>query len=662
MSAENRSDQTPDQDPSESPESMDSMEGVGENTPVAPDSPPEEEAAPEPPEPLETLPVSEERAEEAGFAGQLLEACPSCGTLMDVTAQEPFAQIFCPSCGQNLRARKQFNNYRLIELLGQGGMGSVFKAVDCNLNRHVALKILKKEFSGNEEERAMLAEEARITASINHPHVVKVFLFGEDHGQFYLAMELVGKGTLDDLMALQRRVSEAQMLEVGIQIAQGLEAALEHGLIHRDIKPGNILFVDSHTAKLVDFGLAIVMDEAASKVGEIWGTPYYIAPEKLESIPEDFRSDIYSLGGTLFHALSGRPPYEAETASMVALKQLKSQPVSLQAFAPDVSSETAYVVNRMLAKNMNERYDSYAELIEHLSYARHKLLERSQQPKKAKERVVMETQTTKNLAAFLSLGLLVAVLISGFLVYTFRGELFDLRDPAVVAAQNLDDSQAQFQEGIQIMVERRFDEARDAFAALSARAGTPQPLKNWVRMNEGLATLMAGDGEGAAQIFDKLAREEPFSIDQKNAAVASFFIDACSLLAVPDKKIEASITRIYSPTNHEAFGLLSFALHDWELGDLKNAGEILKVFVRSQAKGDHAWILEYVPLAEFYYADYKKLKELETALARATNAASATEVMKRAEAMRDELQTGSRATDRLNAIEEELVAKGATKG
>jgi serine/threonine protein kinase len=245
-------------------------------------------------------------------------------------------------------------------------MGSVYKAVDLNLNREVALKILKKECSANAEERAKLEEEARIIASINHPHVVKVFSFGEDQGQFYLAMELAEKGSLDDLMSLQQRLSEAQVLRVGIQIAEGLDAALEHNLIHRDIKPGNILFADPQTAKLVDFGLAAVINEIAHARGEIWGTPYYIAPEKLDNQPEDFRSDIYSLGGTLFHALAGRPPYEAETASTVALKQLMSQPVSLQTFAPDVSSETAYVINRMLTKDPAERYDQKAELIEHL--------------------------------------------------------------------------------------------------------------------------------------------------------------------------------------------------------------------------------------------------------------------------------------------------------
>ncbi len=154
-------------------------------------------------------------------------------------------------------------------------------------------------------------------------------------------MELVEKGSLDHLMNIQRRVGEAQVLEVAIQIAQGLEAGLEKGLIHRDIKPGNILFVDAHTSKLVDFGLAIVADQAAQAKGEIWGTPYYIAPEKLDNQPRRLSQRHLQPGRHAFPR-AGRPPsLRGGDGVDGGLKQLKSQPVSLQAFAPDISSETA---------------------------------------------------------------------------------------------------------------------------------------------------------------------------------------------------------------------------------------------------------------------------------------------------------------------------------
>jgi serine/threonine protein kinase len=341
--------------------------------------------------------VSEEAAIHArADPGRVIKACSLCEALMDVTNQPPLSQFRCPNCGQRLRVHRRFNNYRLLEFLGEGGMGWVYRAVDRNLNREVALKILKKECRANAEEYATLEREARITASIDHPHVIKVFSFGEDQGQLYLAMELAEKGSLADLMSVQPQLAEAQELQIGIQIAKGLDAALEHNLIHRDIKPGNILFSDPDTAKLVDFGLALFMDEVAH--AEPWGTVHYIAPEKVDDRddrPEDFRCDIYSLGGTLFHALAGRPPHTGGGAITIALKQVTSQPVSLQAFAPHVSSETAYVINRMLAKNPAERYASYRELVQHLSYARNKLLERSRQPRKAKERLVVETFAMK---------------------------------------------------------------------------------------------------------------------------------------------------------------------------------------------------------------------------------------------------------------------------
>lgn len=624
-----------------------------------PPAPPE----PEPePEPLETVAVSEERAEAAGAGGQLLEACPSCGSLMDVTLQPPFAKIHCPSCGQSLRARKQFKNFRLTGVLGEGGMGVVFKAVDCNLNRNVALKVLKREMSANAEAQEQLEEEARVTASINHPHVVKVFSFGDDHGQFYLAMELVEKGSLDELMRIQRRVGEAQMLEVAIQIAQGLEAGLERNLIHRDIKPGNILFVNAHTAKLVDFGLAIVADQAAQAKGEIWGTPYYIAPEKLDHQPEDYRSDIYSLGGTIFHALAGRPPYEAETASMVALKQLKSQPVSLQAFAPDISSETAYVVNRMLAKLPEDRYESYAELIEHLSYARNKLLERAQKPLQPKTRVVMETRETKNLTAIISLSLLAAILLILFVVYLFRGKIFpeqEAKERGQQIVQSQAELQAAFDEATGFLVNRQFDEARAAFQSLQASAGIRQPMKTWAQMSEGLACTMIGNHEEAAKIFAAIEKAGLFSTEGTNNALANFFVNAGQVLASPDAVIPSSTLNLYSNQNFEAFGLLCFGLHDWETGQIEDGGLILRSFMRSRLKDSEKWIERYKPLAKPYADDYSLIAPIVTALPKVANAAGAQTLLDRLRTAKEKTQTGSGINDFIATLEAQLIAKGA---
>jgi len=308
------------------------------------------------------------------------EECPACLTALDISGMLTFSGVECPSCGHFFKACSKFNQFQITSLLGEGGMGAAYRAVDLNLEREVALKVLKIEMSDMAGEVKKLAHEARTTAQINHPNVVRIFDFGQARSQFYIAMELIGGGSLDDLMQERGAVPETTALEVGVQVAKGLKAAMELGLIHRDIKPANILFADRGTVKLVDFGLAVVASDAATSPNEIWGTPYYVAPEKLDELPEDFRSDIYSLGGTLFHAMAGRPPYEADNSSLVALKQLKSRPVSLQAFAPNVCNETAYVINRMMAKNPSQRYQSYDELIEHLRFALNAAVEAESHP------------------------------------------------------------------------------------------------------------------------------------------------------------------------------------------------------------------------------------------------------------------------------------------
>jgi len=233
----------------------------------------------------------------------------------------------------------------------------------------VALKLLRRDLGGQEDHKARLQEEARIAAAVNHPYVIQVFDSGTDHGQFYVVMELVDQGSLDDLMALQPRLPEKRVLEIGIQVAKGLRAAQRRGLIHRDVKPANILFVDEHAAKIGDFGLASSATQRWGIGGVVWGTPEYVAPERLHNDPEDFRSDIYSLGATLFHAIAGKPPIEASTNSATALLESKQRPLDLQATAPDVSAETAEVLQRMIAADPAQRFSSYDDLVAELERA-----------------------------------------------------------------------------------------------------------------------------------------------------------------------------------------------------------------------------------------------------------------------------------------------------
>lgn len=299
----------------------------------------------------------------------MLMDCPDTGKPIDVSDIEPGTEFECPYTGKKLICTWRLGPYILTKRLGAGGMGTIYLAKDSKIGRTACVKVLKPELSKQPGFLENFAKEAQITASISHPNVVQVYHFGTENGITYLAMELLNGGSLDDLMNREGKLSEERALEIGIQAARGLKEAYAHGLLHRDVKPGNILFDHNGIAKIVDFGLSMPLDEAREYDGEIWGTPYYVAPEKLDNKGEDCRSDIYSLAASLFHALAGRAPFEADTVSLVAWKHLKANRVSLKTFAPHVHNETAIVINRALERDPAARYQTYDEFINALEFA-----------------------------------------------------------------------------------------------------------------------------------------------------------------------------------------------------------------------------------------------------------------------------------------------------
>ena len=209
-----------------------------------------------------------------------------------------------------ITAGMAFGNYQIEQVLGQGGMGTVYLAKDTGLNRKVALKILRSDLGEDIAFAKKFLEEVEVTASLAHPNIIRVFTLGEQDGRLYLVMEHLDEPSLEHRMEKQAKVPEKDVLEVGLGIASALQFAHEEtGLIHRDIKPGNILFARGNIPKLADFGLASGARSALGQQDEIWGTPYYVSPERLLRESEDIRSDIYSLGATLYHAIAGRPPF-----------------------------------------------------------------------------------------------------------------------------------------------------------------------------------------------------------------------------------------------------------------------------------------------------------------------------------------------------------------
>ena len=268
-----------------------------------------------------------------------------------------------------------FGNYQLERELGQGGMGTVYLAKDSGLNRHVALKILRSDLGDDPSFSRKFLEEVEVTASLAHPNIIRVFTLGEQEGRLYLVMEHLDEPSLENQMDKQAKVSEREVLEIGIGIASALQFAHEEtGLIHRDIKPGNILFGRGNIPKLADFGLAAGARSALGQQDEIWGTPYYVSPERLLREPEDIRSDIYSLGATLYHAIAGRPPFEAETAEEVAKRHISDRPPPLRSLCPDAQEQTVLTLDKCLAKKTSARWGSYTELLNQLADALRRLI------------------------------------------------------------------------------------------------------------------------------------------------------------------------------------------------------------------------------------------------------------------------------------------------
>jgi serine/threonine protein kinase len=301
--------------------------------------------------------------------------CHACGALIDLTGQTGFTHVECKRCEALSVVPLQFADFLLLSPIGSGSIGMVYKAIDLPLNRYLALKVLPRKLSANPEFVNNFSREAR-SAAVNHQNVAQVYSFGEYDDQYYIAMELLEHGSLDDRISKLGKLPEEEVLSIGIQVASALRAAWGRGVLHRDVKPGNILFNEDEVPKIVDFGLARShgMDGEGPSEGfeHVWGTPYYIAPEKLRGQSEDFRSDMYSLGATLFHATAGRPPFDAATTGEVITKHV-TQPALLRTYAPTVHDRTMQTPSCLLAKDPEERYGSYDELIEELARAQEDL-------------------------------------------------------------------------------------------------------------------------------------------------------------------------------------------------------------------------------------------------------------------------------------------------
>jgi len=288
-------------------------------------------------------------------------ACPKCGALLNVAGRTAFSAIKCAACRFEFEVPARLGNFLLLQVLGMGGMGGVYRARDESLNREVAIKVMQKRLGEDPAFIENFQREAQAAAKLNHPNIAQIYSFGQALGQPYIVMELISGGSLDRMMAEQGPLNPAVVFHVGLQIAEGLREAAEAGLVHGDVKPENILFDNDKNAKLLDFGLA-AMNKAPT--AEIWGTPFYIPPEKVKKQPTDFRSDIYSLGATLYHAIAGVPPFDGTDISAVVKARFISDPTPLRSLRGSiVPEEVDAIILRMMAKEPSKRFPTYGSLL-----------------------------------------------------------------------------------------------------------------------------------------------------------------------------------------------------------------------------------------------------------------------------------------------------------
>lgn len=302
-------------------------------------------------------------------------ACANCKHHLDISALPLFTLFNCPECHAQQMVPGKLGSFLLLEELGRGGMGVVYRGQDLALGRPVAIKVMHKSLGDDQQFLETFQREARAAAAVNHKNVVQIFSFGREKGQPYLVMELVDGGRLDAYIAASQPLTEKQALEVCRDVAEGLKAAHAAGLMHGDIKPANILFDQHGVAKVADFGLAGFIRQQQAGARDIWGTPFYIAPEKARRQKVDQRADIYSLGATLFHAMAGRPPFDGDTPTHVVLARLQLPPPDISTIRTDLHPETIRIINRMLVADPIVRYPNYASLISDVQAALARLAE-----------------------------------------------------------------------------------------------------------------------------------------------------------------------------------------------------------------------------------------------------------------------------------------------
>lgn len=531
-----------------------------------------------------------------------INQCPECSKPLDVSLLPPFAKIDCIHCGKPVRVRTIMGQYEIIGLLGEGGMSQVFRAVDRHLGREVALKVLHQALSRDASLTAMFEREAKLTASIIHPNVVKVYSVGKDHGYFYIAMELVDANGVEKLIAESGAISEAEVLDIAYGVTSGLKAAHEEGLIHRDIKPGNMLVTGEGTTKLVDFGLA-VQQGGIDESEDLWATPFYVPPEKLDGEQDTHLGDIYSLGATLYHAVAGKPPFEANTSSLEELKTIKKQPVDLKSEAPGASKPVIKLIESMMAYEPEARPASYSTLLTKLDELRDSQSSTvTRRPTKSKKKPVI---LAAGLCAVLALIVTIVALTSDR--ETPEGPSLGIGTGERVISAGEGSNAEKFLEARELLVSGNFQRAGKMFDQLSNDVSLSGSTKMWAWFFDGTSKLLTGKEKEARESFAK-AKGATATPMEESPEIKAFLAEFSEVLSDPLPVMESEVN--CATDSIEAVGWFLAGIKNWQQGEFSSGIKLFDRFENTTPPSDLNWIEDLKPNLEAFRSDFETWKTL----------------------------------------------------
>ena len=552
---------------------------------------------------------------------------------MDVSAVEPFTNVACPSCGEATRVKREFGPYTLSRRHAIGGMSLVFVAEDATLGREVIVKILNKEYSADEKRISAFEEEARITASFSHPNVVRVFTTGRAFDRFYIAMEFVTGGHFEQHITDRGMIPEVEALELALDVVAGLKAAKAAGLIHRDVKPGNVLIDGNGSAKLVDFGLALVTKGGKATATEIWATPYYVPPETIEGAEEDFRSDMYAFGATMYHALAGKPPCNEESMDTKRLRAAKQQIQPLHRAASWLHPETCAVIDRCMAYSPGDRYRSYNVLRSDLQAALKSAGSGVPPPPKTAAQAAgsLAKRSSGGLGQKLALAsailvVLVAVAFSAKLVLENPRQGKGGANPpdnggggvVVGSSGNQPSSDPSSSGSLEVaklygaasaaVAEGNFSDARAHFTAVRDHPKVLEPTGSWAAVEAVIAAYLEGDSEGARAEMRRAKRHIREAKGLKKGlenrlADALAAVDRFPPVAFPGDDVKWE--------NEALLVAMLSGLKNWDQGLVGKATPFFEVLSSKDERRSPSWVRPYMACSKRYLNDAKRLGDAE---------------------------------------------------